>query len=288
MIGRFQKSRGSILSNADIFNEYHARQPTPENTMNLYDSISRTLARLNSRLEKKGIKNVAGMGYDRYLSTQLWKQIKEWIFERDNNTCQICKTKQLDQGQDFDVHHRSYSLETLEGRNEAMLVTLCRRCHCSIEYCDDGSKRKSMAEKEERYRCLLKIHAEIEADGMDLKMEIEERGSKTIIRLTYVGKDDYKVFYNVTTILFVFAINFHWDYKLAIPMPFKKSRLFQKSGAWLKDKTSNNTVATLHMNNDIGEIKYNSECELLVQQYLRKIIINPHPKSLRIGKYYDH
>ncbi len=39
------------------------------------------------------------------------------------------------------MHHRSYERDVLEGKNDAMLATVCEGCHNIIHFTDDGSAR---------------------------------------------------------------------------------------------------------------------------------------------------
>lgn len=73
---------------------------------------------------------VRAVTYQDYLNGENWKIIREEILKRDNNVCRICKaTATL-------VHHFKYTREILEGKNCAMLVSLCQSCHykCHHDY----------------------------------------------------------------------------------------------------------------------------------------------------------
>lgn len=65
---------------------------------------------------------------DLYLKSELWKQIRIAVFQRDGQLCQICK-KHASQ-----VHHKSYSHKTLQGKNLENLISICRTCHENIEF----------------------------------------------------------------------------------------------------------------------------------------------------------
>ena len=58
---------------------------------------------------------------------------------RDHGICQCCG------GRGSIVHHRSYERDVLEGRNDAMLATVCNGCHNIIHFLDDGQKRPEEA-----------------------------------------------------------------------------------------------------------------------------------------------
>lgn len=73
--------------------------------------------------------------HDQYLKTALWKRIKKRVLERDQKVCQCCG------GSGSVVHHRSYSRDVMEGRNDSMLATVCAGCHDFIHFTDEGARR---------------------------------------------------------------------------------------------------------------------------------------------------
>lgn len=62
----------------------------------------------------------------KYLGTDNWNQIRQYVLKRDNYTCVICgKSK----GRLY-VHHKTYKRWSKENMSD--LVTLCYACHEDI------------------------------------------------------------------------------------------------------------------------------------------------------------
>ncbi|WP_045861732.1 HNH endonuclease [Teredinibacter purpureus] len=137
--------------------------------MTLIETVQPTLDKVYKRLAKEGLRDLTLLEYDRYLNASLWGKIKKWVFERDQRTCKICTAngKRIE----MDVHHRSYDLEVLEGKNEKMLVTLCRRCHNLVEKYPDGRKRYDLDEKDFEYLRLIDVHSIMLKEGIPLRLE---------------------------------------------------------------------------------------------------------------------
>jgi len=55
-----------------------------------------------------------------------WKNLREFVLERDNYTCQDCHTQLMDIG--LEVHH-SIPLYSKGSNKESNLITLCHKCH---------------------------------------------------------------------------------------------------------------------------------------------------------------
>ena len=104
---------------------------TPELVRDMFHEL-----RQKGALPKRRITDVRQMDYhDQYLKSAKWKRIKKRVMERDGGLCQSCG------GRGSTVHHRSYEREVLEGRNDAMLATVCNGCHNIIHFLDDGQRR---------------------------------------------------------------------------------------------------------------------------------------------------
>ncbi len=63
--------------------------------------------------------------YHEYLNSKEWKEKRELVLQRDNFTCQHCKTAPAD-----DVHHISYQTVYKEALSD--LLSVCRTCHLEI------------------------------------------------------------------------------------------------------------------------------------------------------------
>lgn len=71
--------------------------------------------------------------YQKYLLSPLWRSIKKRVCPQGTE-CRICEREATE------VHHKEYSVEVFEGRDDTKLVPLCRWCHERIEF-DNGRKR---------------------------------------------------------------------------------------------------------------------------------------------------
>lgn len=66
----------------------------------------------------------AQLNYSEFLQSDYWLQVREWIIERDNHTCQHCGTSYY-----LQVHHLTYEHHGKEHLHPEDLITLCRSCH---------------------------------------------------------------------------------------------------------------------------------------------------------------
>lgn len=83
-------------------------------------------------------KILARMGftsYQAYLQSREWKEIRDRVLERENNTCQGCGNPSKC------VHHDRYNTASLLGTSLDDLYALCYGCHVFIELTRRGRKR---------------------------------------------------------------------------------------------------------------------------------------------------
>jgi hypothetical protein len=108
--------------------------------------------------------------YENYRSRAKWKKIRERVLARDNQTCRRCN------GRACVVHHRSYTLEVLDGMDDAQLASLCDGCHNVVEIDDNGSRR-SFSEKDLilMTKCWSNIYPIVKVD-LRLKFEKHPAG----------------------------------------------------------------------------------------------------------------
>jgi hypothetical protein len=109
----------------------HPAKPTAEELAGMFRDVAEQAAARPRRSTDVKLMDYHGQ----YLASQLWKRIKKRVLARDKRTCQSCG------GRGSLVHHRSYDRDVLEGRNDALLATLCAGCHNIIHFEDDGSPR---------------------------------------------------------------------------------------------------------------------------------------------------
>jgi 5-methylcytosine-specific restriction endonuclease McrA len=99
----------------------------------------------NQRLRK-----IYGHGYNKYLKSEAWAELRTKALERDGFKCCLCG------GRAAAVHHSNYSNTTLSVYSINSLSSVCRSCHEFIEFNKVGRKnnltemRRSMV-----YLCIL-------------------------------------------------------------------------------------------------------------------------------------
>jgi len=242
-------------------------------TMNLYQKVEPSLLKLRQRLAKEGIYSLANMDYEKYLRTVFWKEVKEWVLERDDNKCVICGVAKS-RSCDLEVHHRSYDLEVLEGKNDEMLVSLCPRCHKLIEFYSDGRKRFSLPEKEKQYHELGLIHAEVESNGLSIKISKTSKKGSDSFELSYVGDSNYLLFYSIEFLMYGFVLNVYCRHRseTKIPLPFDRYKLYQKSGVKISNKTTGKELIGVKITNNEAVIKVSRSCVYPVYKYLSSYI----------------
>jgi 5-methylcytosine-specific restriction endonuclease McrA len=106
-------------------------KPTAEELAGMFREVAEQAAARPRRITDVTLMDYHGQ----YLVSPLWKRIKKRVLARDKDTCLSCC------GRGSLVHHRSYERDVLEGKNDAMLATLCEGCHNIIHFNDDGSPR---------------------------------------------------------------------------------------------------------------------------------------------------
>lgn len=242
--------------------------------MKLDAYVSADLLKLKERLAKQGVADLTAMDYSKYLQSTLWIKIREWVFQRDKFSCVVCLRSQMGKNDEFDVHHRSYDLETLEGKRDGQLITLCRKCHKKIEYYANGEKRTCLIQKEKELKRLTDIHEEITLEGMRLKIISQSKKSGLIYKIEYIGKLEYLEFYPLERLMcgFTFGMYLKFQQQLRLPLPFRSDKFRQKSGASLFQTSSNRKVINIWCNEDSGLIKVTSEYAVDAEKCLLKAI----------------
>lgn len=62
--------------------------------------------------------------YKSYLASAIWSRIRAEVLRRAGHKCFICKCATATQ-----VHHRSYDINTLLGKDLTNLIAVCDQCH---------------------------------------------------------------------------------------------------------------------------------------------------------------
>jgi len=237
-------------------------------TMSLYDAVELSFLKLEKRLAKEGVRDISCMDYEKYLRTVFWKEIKEWVLDRDRFRCVVCSAEKS-RFCDLEVHHRSYDLDVLEGKNSEMLISLCPRCHKLIEFYSDGGKRVCLEEKDRKYSELKRNHAEIESKGLPLRINRYSRKGGELFEIKYIGDRDHLDFYSVESLMFSFILAVfqrHHD-ELKIPLPFAVSRFYQKSGAKIKNNKTGKDVMEVKIADSHTVIKVSNTCRYPIYEY---------------------
>jgi hypothetical protein len=78
--------------------------------------------------------------YRDYLSSPLWKRIRERVLKRAKGKCQVCRVDDATQ-----VHHREYDVGVMSGKTLAGLVACCATCHVVSEFSDGDKVDLAMA-----------------------------------------------------------------------------------------------------------------------------------------------
>lgn len=66
--------------------------------------------------------------YKGYLKSNLWAEIKSRIMSKSNGKCACCGESA------YTVHHVTYSVAVLAGKEDSQLIPVCKSCHYSIEF----------------------------------------------------------------------------------------------------------------------------------------------------------
>ena len=90
-------------------------------------TASRYQVRANS------LKELGFRTYSDYLSSDIWRTIRERIFSRDKGKCKVCSRKC------HSVHHVTYNVVVMRGDDDTQLISVCRGCHKHVEF--DGDKK---------------------------------------------------------------------------------------------------------------------------------------------------
>ncbi len=85
------------------------------------------------RIRAKSLREMGFPTNMHYLRSNLWKRIRRNILYRDK-LCRVCDTAKSTQ-----VHHLSYDIATMRGRDRKNLIGICGGCHKFIEL-RDGEK----------------------------------------------------------------------------------------------------------------------------------------------------
>ena len=86
------------------------------------------------RRREAAIRRLGFPTYRDYLASDLWREVRLRALRRDRFACRCCGDRATQ------VHHRKYEYRVMKGEVLGHLLSLCERCHKSIEFRDDGQK----------------------------------------------------------------------------------------------------------------------------------------------------
>lgn len=81
------------------------------------------ISKLQKRELKDSLSYLRFYSYGDYLKSQVWQKIRKEVLESNSWQCKYCDRKASQ------VHHESYDLDTMSGRNLRYLTPVCWSCH---------------------------------------------------------------------------------------------------------------------------------------------------------------
>lgn len=106
-----------------------------------YEVLMMPRTKISPYADRDFILHRMGFGsYFDYLGSDLWSGIRRTVLAKHKHKCFVCKNRAIE------VHHRSYSEETLRVFSYSALVPLCVDCHKKIEF--KGDKKRLFADVE--------------------------------------------------------------------------------------------------------------------------------------------
>ena len=235
------------------------------------------LNKLKKRLAKEGASNLNELDYKKYLKSSLWKSIKLWILNRDDNKCTVCGRRNH-KISPLEVHHRSYDLEVLEGKRSAALTTLCGRCHELVEFHANGRKRTCLEEKDIELKRIKTLHKEIEKTNLPLLLKIYRKRTKHLIEVEYTGNPEFLDFYSIKDLIMGFLVDTYIKNRelIEIPLPFPSKKLTQKSGAKTRCKITQKELINTKVLGEKALIHVHNDCPLDIPNLLSDYCENTH------------
>lgn len=86
-------------------------------------------------IRAQSLKQLGFANYGQYLDSAKWKTIRQMVLVRDGFWCRKCGKSSA-----HHIHHSSYDLPTLEGKDLSRLHSVCDWCHREIEFEGDDKR----------------------------------------------------------------------------------------------------------------------------------------------------
>lgn len=87
------------------------------------------------KIREESLGRLGFESYSDYLESDLWKRVRRRVFASKGKKCVFCGLKASQ------VHHHSYAIWVMEGRDLAPLSPVCNRCHDHGSVTKDGYVR---------------------------------------------------------------------------------------------------------------------------------------------------
>lgn len=84
---------------------------------------------------KESLESLYFHSYQDYLDSELWDSIRKKVMSRDKKLCK-CGSRATQ------VHHKSYDLTTMKGKDLSKLVAICEECHLHTHFYREGVSKK--------------------------------------------------------------------------------------------------------------------------------------------------
>lgn len=227
----------------------------------LEDHTARHRSKLARRLERQGISSIAGLSYDQYLRSTLWKEIREWVIKAQGGRCSICDR------QAEEVHHHDYTDKTMWGEKSEGLVGLCSRCHNLVEFDGDRVKRDCLTAKRGVFEYLQSTFEIFRREGFCLSLS--QIGLSTTVK--YTGNPAFLKFHDCSALAYEFIASLNFG-EIIFPLPLGREKLAQKSGVKLSLRCTKKHVATICSDSESITIKRTKACSYPIQDHFQKFL----------------
>ena len=94
-------------------------------------------------------KQLGYSSYQAYLKSDLWQQIRVFVFNNIGRECIYCFDKATQ------IHHWRYNINCMRGKQEALLrdlVPICAKCHKAVHFNGQTKKYRHMGAATNRLR----------------------------------------------------------------------------------------------------------------------------------------
>jgi 5-methylcytosine-specific restriction endonuclease McrA len=90
-------------------------------------STEKTKAWRKTRLKRKENNLLEVIGYENFLKTSYWRNVRKLVLDRDGHKCTKCNSEEI-----LHIHHLTYKNHFNELEHLEDLITLCKKCHRAL------------------------------------------------------------------------------------------------------------------------------------------------------------